>query len=158
MILNQSSIAEIKSKMVKYPHRKSAVLPALTVAFKQVGYLSDDIYDEISQIIEIPVLEIAEAATFYTMFPKEPVGKYLIQVCHNISCALLGADSLIGYLETKLGIKKGETTSDKLFTLISVECLGSCASAPMMQINDKYYEFLTREKVDKILEELKKQG
>jgi len=86
------------------------------------------------------------------------VGKYLIQVCHNISCALLGADSLISYLEEKLNIKKGETTSDNLFTLVSVECLGSCASAPMMQINDSYYEFLTREKVDKILAELKQQA
>ncbi|RKX31764.1 MAG: NADH-quinone oxidoreductase subunit NuoE [Candidatus Zixiibacteriota bacterium] len=155
MILTDESIKKIKEKMARYPRRKSAVLPALTVAYFQVGHLSDEIYEEISKIIDIPALEIAEASTFYTMFPKKPVGKYLIQVCHNISCALLGADSLISYLEEKLGIKKGETTSDGLFTLISVECLGSCASAPMMQINDKYYEFLTREKVDKILEELR---
>lgn len=144
--------------MVKYPRRKSVILPALTVAYRQVGHLSDQIYREISDIIEVPYIEVAEAASFYTMFPKEPVGKYLIQVCHNISCALLGADSLVGYLEEKLGIKKGETTPDNLFTLISVECLGSCASAPMMQINDKYYENLTREKVDRILEELRRQG
>lgn len=143
--------------MVKYPRRKSAILPALTVAYRQVGHLSDQIYREISEIIEVPYIEVAEAAGFYTMFPKEPVGKYLIQVCHNISCALLGADSLVGYLEQKLGIKKGETTPDNLFTLISVECLGSCATAPMMQINEKYYENLTREKVDTILEELKRQ-
>jgi NADH:ubiquinone oxidoreductase subunit E len=89
------------------------------------------------------------------MFPKHPVGKYLIQVCHNISCALLGADSLIDYLKEKLGVDMGETTPDGLFTLISVECLGSCATAPMMQINDDYYENLTREKVDSILAELK---
>ncbi len=158
MILTPASIAEIKSRMMKYPHRKSVILPALTVAYRQVGHLNSDIYKEISDIINIPMLEIAEAASFYTMFPKEPVGKYLIQVCHNISCALLGADSLIEYLEDKLAIKKGETTPDNLFTLISVECLGGCASAPMMQINDKYYEFLTREKVDNILQELRKQG
>jgi NADH-quinone oxidoreductase subunit E len=136
---------------------KSAILPALTVAYRQIGHLDEQIYHEIADIIEIPYIEIAEAASFYTMFPKEPVGKYLIQVCHNISCALLGADSLIGYLENKLGIKKGETTDDNLFTLISVECLGSCASAPMMQINENYYEFLTREKVDRILDELRKE-
>jgi NADH-quinone oxidoreductase subunit E len=105
-------------------------------------------------VIKIPVVEVAEAATFYTMFPKAPAGKYLIQVCHNISCALLGADSLIGYLEQKLGIKLGETTDDNLFTLISVECLGSCATAPMMQINHDYYENLTREKVDAIFDKL----
>jgi NADH-quinone oxidoreductase subunit E len=157
MILNQKSITEIKQRMVRYPQRKSAILPALTVAYRQIGHLDEQIYHEIADIIEIPYIEIAEAASFYTMFPKEPVGKYLIQVCHNISCALLGADSLIGYLENKLGIKKGETTDDNLFTLISVECLGSCVSAPMMQINNKYYEFLTREKVDRILDELRKE-
>jgi NADH-quinone oxidoreductase E subunit len=155
MILSQESVNEIKKKMVRYPRRKSAILPSLTVAYRQVGHLNKDIYKEISNIIEIPYVEIAEASTFYTMFPKEPVGKYLIQVCHNISCALLGADSLIAYLEEKLGIKKSETTDDNLFTLISVECLGSCASAPMMQINDEYYENLTREKVDRILEKLR---
>jgi len=155
MILNEQSIAEIKKKMVRYPRRKSAILPALTVAYFQVGHLSAEIYEEISKIIDIPAVDIAEAASFYTMFPKDPVGKYLIQVCHNISCALLGTDSLISYLEEKLGIKKGETTPDEMFTLISVECLGSCTSAPMMQINDTFYENLTREKVDAILEELR---
>jgi len=158
MILNETSIAEIKKKMTRYPRRKSAILPAITVAYRQEGHLNAELYHEISQIIDIPVVDIAEAASFYTMFPKEPVGKYLIQVCHNISCALLGADSLIGYLEEKLAIKKGETTSDNMFTLISVECLGGCTAAPMMQINDRYYENLTREKVDKILEDLRNEA
>ncbi len=158
MILSEQSVAEIKKKMVRYPRRKSAILPSLTVAYWQIGHLNDDIYREISEIIEIPVVEIAEAASFYTMFPKKPVGKYLIQVCHNISCALLGAEGLIHYLEEKLGIKKGESTSDGMFTLITVECLGGCSAAPMMMINDAYYENLTREKVDKILEELKNQA
>lgn len=158
MILSEQSVAEIKKKMVRYPRRKSAILPALTVAYWQIGHLNDDIYREISEIIEIPTVEIAEAASFYTMFPKKPVGKYLIQVCHNISCALLGAEGLIHYLEEKLGIKKGESTSDGMFTLITVECLGGCSAAPMMMINDAYYENLTREKVDKILEELKNQA
>ncbi len=155
MILTDESVKAIKERVTMYPQRKSAILPALTIAYRQVGHLSDEIYREISKVTKIPYVEIAEAATFYTMFPKAPRGKYLIQVCHNISCALLGADSLIGYLESKLGIKKGETTPDNLFTLISVECLGSCATAPMMQINHDFYENLTREKVDAILEELK---
>ncbi len=155
MILNEKSVAEIKARMARYPSKKSVILPALTVAYRQAGHLNDNLYHEISEITGIPSVDIAAAATFYTMFPKHEVGKYLIQVCHNISCALLGADSLIEYLESKLGIKKGETTEDKVFTLISVECLGSCTTAPMMQINDEYYENLTREKVDKILEELR---
>jgi NADH-quinone oxidoreductase E subunit len=158
MILNKESIALMQKKASLYPRRKSAVLPALTIAYRQVGHLNDQIYREISKAINVPYIEVAEAATFYTMFPKQPTGKYLIQVCHNISCALLGADSLVEYLEQKLGIKKGETTKDNLFTLISVECLGSCATAPMMQINMDFYENLTRAKVDRILEELRAKG
>ncbi len=155
MILTPESVREMKERAAKYPHHKSAVLPALTIAYRQVGHLNDDVYHEISKVINVPYVEIAEAATFYTMFPKEPVGKYLIQVCHNISCALMGADSLVEYLEQKLQIKKGETTKDNLFTLISVECLGSCATAPMMQINQDFYENLTPAKVDSILADLR---
>lgn len=155
MILTKESVQRMKEKAAEYPRRKSAILPALTIAYHQVGHLNDDVYREISKAINVPFVEVAEAATFYTLFPKAPVGKYLIQVCHNISCALLGADGLVNYLEQKLAIKKGETTKDGLFTLISVECLGSCATAPMMQINNDFYENLTREKVDRILEELR---
>jgi NADH-quinone oxidoreductase subunit E len=155
MILTENSVAQIKEKAARYPTAKSAILPALTIANRQVGYVDDQIYREISNIIGVPYIEVAEAATFYTMFPKAPRGKYLIQVCHNISCALLGADSLVSILEDKLGISKGETTSDNMFTLISVECLGSCATAPMMQINFDYHENLTRQRVDEIIDELK---
>jgi len=155
MILTQESIKQIQEKASQYPQRKSAILPALTIAYRQIGYLNSEVYKEISRVIKVPYVEIAEAASFYTLFPKQPVGKYLIQVCHNISCALLGADSLREYLEQKLGIKRGETTPDNLFTLVTVECLGSCATAPMMQINQDYYENLTREKVDHILDELR---
>ncbi len=155
MILTEDSVNKIKEKAKQYPRMKSAILPALTIAYQQVGHVDPVIYEEISSIIRIPALEIAEAATFYTMFHKKPRGKYLIQVCHNISCSLMGADSLISYLENKLGIIKGETTDDDIFTLVTVECLGSCATAPMMQINEIFYENLTPEKVDQILEELK---
>ena len=155
MILTDEAIKAMQEKVKLYPRRKSAILPALTIAYRQVGHLSDEIYQEISRATKIPYVEIAEAATFYTMFPKAPRGRYLIQVCHNISCALLGADNLISYLEEKLDIRKGETTPDNLFTLVSVECLGACATAPMMQINNDYYENLTRERVDTILEDLR---
>ena len=155
MILTKESIEKMKEKAAQYPRRKSAILPALTIAYNQIGHLNEEIYKEIAVAIRVPHVEVAEAATFYTMFPKRPRGKYLIQVCHNISCALMGADNLVEYLEQKLGIVKGETTKDNMFTLISVECLGSCATAPMMQINEEYYENLTREKVDKILSDLR---
>ena len=155
MILTDSSIELIKEKAARYPYKKGAILPALTVAYKQLGYVDDKIYKEISKVIKVPYVEIAEAATFYTMFPKKPRGKYLLQVCNNISCALMGSDSMIKYLEEKLGVKKDETTEDGLFTLISVECLGSCCTAPMIQINEDYHENLNRQKLDKILDDLK---
>jgi len=155
MILNETTVQEIKKRMERYPSRRSAILPALTAAYKQVGHLDSTIYREIARVIEIPYVEIAEAATFYTMFPKHEVGRYLIQVCRNISCSLRGADNLIVYLQQKLGIGLGETTEDKLFTLISVECLGGCSAAPMMMINEDYYENLTRGKIDGILEDLR---
>jgi NADH-quinone oxidoreductase E subunit len=155
MILTEKSIAEIIEKAKRYPKKKSAILPALTVAYRQLGYVDDAIYREISNVIEVPYVEIAEAATFYTMFPKKPRGKYLLQVCNNISCALMGSDSMIQYLEEKLKINKGETTEDNLFTLISVECLGSCSTAPMIQINNDYHENLSRDKVDELLEKLR---
>jgi len=155
MILSAEAIKAMQVRTARYPIRRSGILPALTITNREVGHLNDDVYQEIAKAIRVPVLEVAEAASFYTMFPKQPVGKYLIQVCHNISCALLGADSLVGYLEQKLDIRKGETTPDNLFTLITVECLGSCATAPMMQINEDYFENLSRQRVDKILEELK---
>ncbi len=155
MILTEKSIAEIKEKAVHYPVKKSAILPALTVAYRQVGHVDEVIYKEISKIIDVPTLEIAEAATFYTMFPKKPRGKYLLQVCNNISCALRGSDSMIAHLENKLDIKLGETTEDNMFTLIGVECLGSCSTAPMIQVNLDYHENLDKKKVDSLIDELK---
>ncbi len=158
MILTDETVKKIKATIGKYPQRRSCILPALTEAYWQVGHLNDDIYAEIARTLELDVIQVAEAASFYTMFPKAPVGKYFIQVCHNISCALMGAESLVEYLQKKLNIKLGETTPDGLFTLITVECLGSCTTAPMMQINDRFHENLTREKVDGILDELKAGG
>jgi len=158
MILNDETVKKIKATVPIYPQRRSCILPALTLAYWQEGHLNDDIYREISDILDLKTVDVASAASFYTMFPKAPVGKYYIQVCHNISCALLGADSLVDYLTQKLGVNLGETTEDGLFTVVTVECLGSCTTAPVMQINNDYYENLTREKVDQILEDLRKQG
>lgn len=155
MILSGDTIRQIKARMDRYPTRRSAILPALTAAYRQVGHLNPAIYREIARVMDVPYIEIAEAASFYTMFPKHEVGRYLIQVCHNISCSLRGADNLIAYIEKKLGIALGETTPDKLFTLISVECLGGCSAAPMMQINETYYENLTRARVDEIIAQLR---
>lgn len=143
--------------MTAFPDKKSIVLPALHLVYEQFGYLDKFAIAEISQRSGVALVYFEEGANFYTMFPTKPVGKYLIQVCHNISCTLMGADQLIQYLEDKLDIKVGETSADGLFTLVTVECLGSCGTAPVMQINDTYHENLTKEKVDRILTKLRQQ-
>jgi NADH-quinone oxidoreductase subunit E len=110
----------------------------------------------VAEVMGLPPTEVASVASFYTMFNRQPVGENLIQVCTNISCSLLGAEHIVEYIKNRLGIDVGETTPDNKFTLVTVECLGSCGTAPMMQINDTYYENLTEEKIDQILAELAK--
>jgi NADH-quinone oxidoreductase subunit E len=154
-MLTDKSKQRLEALKNVFPERKSVTLAALHIIYDQLGYLDTQATDEAAELLEIPKVYFEEAATFYTMFPLKPVGKYLIQVCQNISCTLMGAEELVEYLKEKLGIHVGETTEDKMFTLVLVECLGACGGAPMMQINDLYYEHLTREKVDKILDELR---
>jgi len=151
----KNRLEELKSV---FPQRQSVVLPVLHAIYDQLGYLDKQAIAEAAEIVEVPKVYIEEAASFYTMFPLKPVGKYLIQVCQNISCTLMGAEELVAYIKEKLNIEVGGTSEDKMFSLVLVECLGACGGAPMMQINDKYYEFLTREKVDKILDELRNQA
>lgn len=153
-MLSEAALKEIEEIQKKYPTKRSAVLPALYVAQGEQGYVTQEAMAEIARILEIPPTQVYESATFYTMYNKKPVGKYHVQVCANLSCSLLGADHLVEYLSNKLGIKKGETTEDKRFTLSTVQCLGSCGTAPMMQLNDDYHEDLTEEKIDKILDGL----
>ena len=151
-----SELTKEKVKRLKklFPHRKSAILPALHEVINDVGFTNPEIFKQIAELLDLSTLEVTETASFYTYFPKQGTGKYLIQVCTNLSCSLLGADSLVEYLEDKLKIKAGETTPDGKFSLLTVECLGSCGTAPVMQINQDYYENLTQEKMDKILNEL----
>ena len=150
----EKRIAELKDK---YPQKRSAILPAMHVVLEEVGFYNRDILKQVAELLNLSEMEVAEAVSFYTYFPKQGVGRYHIQVCSNVSCMLLGAEQLLHYLEEKLKIKVGETTSDELFTLSAVECLGSCGTAPVMQINQTYYENLTKAKVDRIIEDLRKQ-
>jgi len=155
-VLSENAKAKINQFKEKYPDPRSALLTALHVAQREHGWLSPEVMRDVAEVMELPRTEVASVASFYTMFNRQPVGENLIQVCTNISCSLLGAEHIVEYLKSKLGIDVGETTSDKKFTLVIVECLGSCGTAPMMQINDTYYENLTEEKVDRILAELAK--
>jgi len=157
-MLREKHKTEIDDILSRYPVRRSALLPLLYLAQREQGYVTEAAMKEIAQILKLTPPQVYETITFYTMFNLKPVGKFHIQVCKSLMCALVGSDQLVGWFHAKLGIKPGETTPDKLFTLSVVECLGACGTGPMMQINDDYYERLTEQKVDQILSDLKKMG
>lgn len=156
-LLTDASLKEIDVWVNKYPEDKkqSAVMSALRIAQDQNrGFLTEDLMDAVAEYLDMRPIAVYEVATFYSMYELEPVGKHKICVCTNISCMLLGSDTVVDHLSTKLGIKLGETTLDGRFTLKEVECLGACVNAPVIQVGDTYYENLTEEKIDQVLESL----
>lgn len=158
---NPEVLALVQKIISRYPEgkHKSALIPILHIAQAEFGgWLSPSTMDYVASILKIQPIEVYEVASFYSMFNLKPVGKCVIDVCRTSSCWLLGAEDIIVYLEKKLGIKVGQTTSDGMFTLKAVECLGSCGTAPMMQVGAAYHENLTLEKVDKIIDEYKSVG
>lgn len=154
-MLSENAVKEINELTSKYATKRSVIMPALSVVQKEHGYVTEEGMRDVARILGLKPVLVFEVATFYTMYNKKPVGKYHIQVCTNIACSLLGAEHLMEFLSRRLGIKTRETTSDKKFTLSAVECLGSCGTAPMMQINDSYYENLTEGKIEEILNSLR---
>lgn len=149
---------EIANILARYPIKRSALLPLLYLAQAEEGYVSEAAMKEIAGLLRLTPPQVYETVTFYTMFNLKPLGRFHIQVCKSLMCALVGSDTVLAWMKTKLGIGPGETTADKLFTVSAVECLGACGTGPMMQINDDYYERLTEEKVDRILADLKRDG
>ena len=156
-MLTEKMIEKIQALQDKYPDKRSLVMGALWEVQRTRGWkLTQEDLEDIAELLDISPVEVQAVASFYTMYNVvEPMGRYHIQVCQNISCTLLDAEHIIEYLENKLGIKPGETTEDKKFSLTTVECLGSCGTAPMMQINDDYYENLTVERTHEILKRFK---
>ena len=146
--------AEFERLLTRYPDRKAVILPALHLAQREFGYVSDEAIVYIAGLVGTSPAEIEGVASFYTMYNRRPVGKYHVQICRNIACSLLGAEHLIEHVAGKLGVKPGGTTPDGKFTLSLAECLGSCGTAPVMQVNDDYYENLTEASIDAILEKL----
>jgi NADH-quinone oxidoreductase E subunit len=153
-MLSDATRGKIEELMQRYPRPRSALIPALYLAQAETGHLTQDAVREVAKIFKLSSNEVYEVASFYTMFFKKPVGKYVIQVCTNISCLLCNCEEIMAHLQRRLGIKPGETTHDRRFTLLEVECLASCGTAPVVQINEDYHENLTIEKLDRILDSL----
>ncbi|KAJ9156166.1 hypothetical protein NKR23_g1461 [Pleurostoma richardsiae] len=153
---NEKIIAEI---LKRYPpqYKKAAVMPLLDLGQRQAGFTSISVMNEVARILEMPPMRVYEVASFYTMYNRSPVGKWFVQACTTTPCQLggCGSDAVVKAIEEHLGIKAGETTKDGLFTFIEVECLGACVNAPMVQINDDYYEDLTPETIKSLLTALK---
>jgi NADH-quinone oxidoreductase subunit E len=149
-------VEEMKSHLKKYPEgrHRSALIPLLFVIQRERGYLDNPGINFLAKFLDLEVTDIWETATFYSMFNLHPVGKHHIQVCKTLSCRIMGEPEITGHICKRLGIEPGETTEDGKFTVTRVECLGSCGTAPMLQVGFDYYEDLTVEKVDKMLDEL----
>jgi NADH-quinone oxidoreductase subunit E len=146
---------DIDHWIAKYPseQRQSAVMSTLRIVQEAHGHLTPELMDAIADYLHMAPIAVYEVASFYTMYEHAPVGKHLINVCTNISCLLRDSKNVVDYLQNKLNVKLGETTDDGRFTLRSVECLGACVNAPMMQVDKDYHENLTTESIDKVLEQ-----
>jgi NADH-quinone oxidoreductase subunit E len=146
----------IQEILTHYPDKRSALLPVLNLAQAEFGHIGEETIVLVADTLDLTPPKVYEVLTFYTLLNEKPVGTYLIQICRTLSCALVGSENILEHLRERLGIGIGETTPDGLFTLRTVECLASCGTAPVMQINGAYYESLTPEKVDRILDDLRK--
>ncbi|MFN8699760.1 MAG: NADH-quinone oxidoreductase subunit NuoE [Flavobacteriales bacterium] len=155
------TLALVETIKRRYPadRQKSALIPVLHLAQAEFdGWLSVPVMDYVATLLHLQPIEVYEVASFYSMFNLKPVGRCVLEVCRTSSCWLMGAEDVVKHIEKKLNIKAGETTKDGMFTLKTVECLGSCGTAPMLQCGSDYYENLTLEKVDKLINELRTDG
>ena len=153
---SDKNLAEVAALVARYPagKQKSAILPVLHLAQEEFGgWLDVPVMDYVAGILHIEPIEVYEVASFYSMYNLKPVGRYMFEVCQTGPCMLNGSDNIIAYIKEKLNIGVGETTADRMFTLKTVECLGACGYAPMMQLGKQFREHLTKEKVDAIIEE-----
>jgi NADH-quinone oxidoreductase E subunit len=146
--------AELEQILARYPVRRAAIMPTLWLAQREHGHLSEEVMTYVAEILELSPAFVASVASFYTMYYKRPMGRYHVQVCTNLSCTLLGANDIVGCLKQRLGIGLGDTDAARTFSLSEVECLGSCGTAPMMQVNDDFWENLTPERTLEIIDRL----
>jgi NADH-quinone oxidoreductase subunit E len=144
--------ARFRKVIEAYPEKEAALLPALWLAQEQFGSLPDPVLEYVASRLDLSPVKAFAVAKFYTMYKREPVGTFHLQLCRNLTCSLLGADKLLALIESALGIQAGGTTADGLFSLELVECLGSCGTAPVLRVNDTYFENITIERLKTILE------
>jgi NADH-quinone oxidoreductase subunit E len=155
-MLKPEIIQEIKETMARYPKPKSAILMALHRVQEELGWVPPEAQAEVAEIFDMPPADVQSIVTFYYMYHRQPVGRYVVKVCRSISCYLRGSTELIDHLEKKLEVKLGETTKDGTFTLIGGECLAACTGAPCLQVNDRFFENADSANVDALLERLRK--
>ena len=151
MRFNAKSMAAFEDLLTRYPTKEAALLPTLWLAQRQEGWISRETMEYVAGLLDVSPVKVYSVVTFYTMYHTRPMGRSVIQVCRNLSCSLLGARELIACLEEKLGVRVGETTPDGRFSLLTVECLGACGDAPMMQVNDEFIGNLSPARIDDIL-------
>ncbi|MBI4456901.1 MAG: NADH-quinone oxidoreductase subunit NuoE [Acidobacteria bacterium] len=152
--LSDQLLAEISEILAKHPQRRPALLPILHACQRRNGYISPEIERAVAELLGIPVIDVREIITFYTLLLPKPVGKHHLQFCTNLSCHLQGAEESVAAACRRLGIEEGETTADRRFTVTTVECLGACDMAPAMQVNDDYYANMTSDRVNELLDKL----
>jgi NADH-quinone oxidoreductase subunit E len=151
---SSEQLADVRRLQALYPDKRGALLPVLHMAQEKFGHVSLEVEQYVASLFELSPAHVHEVVTFYTLFFREPHGRHVVAVCHNLSCHLAGAPLILAHLKERLGIDVGETTDDGRITLQAVECLCACEAAPMMQVDDRYELNLTPEKVDRILEAL----
>jgi len=152
---SEENLEKIKQEFKKYPVKKPVVMKALYLGQEQNGYISGEVIQEVATLLEITPEEVLGVVTFYTMYHQKPMGKFHVQVCTNVSCMLRGGYEIWDQVKERLGIDNMEVTDDSRFSLEEVECMGSCGTAPMIAVNEDYYENLSKEKVEEILDSLK---
>ncbi len=155
MIPGKETEALIDAAIRQYPRAQSALLEVLHLIQKERGYIADEDMEYAAARLGVPPVHVAGVVSFYTMLRRKPVGRHHIQICRTLSCQLRGSREILEHLKKRLGIGEGEVTADGRFSLVTVECLGSCGTAPMMQVNDDYYENLTLERLDALLDSMK---
>lgn len=156
MPLSESALNEIRALITKYPVKRSALIPALHLAQRDCGWLTPEAVEEIAEEFDLTSTQVHSVGSFYTLFYFKPKGKYEVQVCINLACMMAGAEKLSEHVCRKLGVKPGETTADDKFTVIEVECLAACGGAPCMWVEGEYFENLTPEKAEEILDKYAK--